>query len=126
MAPRLRRMYTYRPRRRTRGKEIYKQAIHDIKHRLSTDVNGFLVLWKQGNTTQLVNAKNQVKADFLKHSEEMLHLAEKMGPKYVRAVRNYLDSVDAIVDTSEVELDDAKVNSCFVASEKLDRELLAS
>lgn len=126
MAPRLRRMNPYHPRRRTRGKEIYKQAIHDIKHKLSTDVNGLLVLLKEGTSTQLADAKMKVKTAFLKHSEEMLHLAEKMGAKYAKSVREYLDSVDVIVHTSDLEVDNAKIHNLYSTSEKLDREISAA
>jgi len=126
MGPRLRKMYPYHPRRRTRGKELHKQAIHDIKHRISADVDGYLVLLKEGNTTQIADAQIKAKTDFLKHSEEMQHIAAKMGPKYLKAVRAYLDSVDALVHTSQQWIDNAAMHKCYTYSEKLDRELAAA
>jgi len=119
-------MYAYHPRRRTRGKELHKQAIHDIKHRISSDINSFLILLKEGNTTQITDAQTRAKTDYLKLSEEMRHIAARMGPKYVRAVRTYLDSVDAIVHTSKQWIDDAAMKQCFVTGEQLDRELAAA
>lgn len=126
MGPRLRKMYPYHPRRRTRGNQLHKQAIHDIKHRISADLNGYLVLLKEGNATQITNAQLKAKTDFLKHSEEMQHIAAKMGPKYVRVVRAYLDSVNALVHTSQQWIDDATMHTCYAYSEKLDRELAAA
>ena len=126
MGPRLRKMHAYHPRRRTRGKELHKQAIHDIKHRISSDVNSYLILLKEGNATQITDAQIRAKTDFLKLSEEMQHIATKMGPKYVRAVRSYLDSVDAVVHTSKEWIDDATMSVCYKRSEELDRELSAA
>lgn len=126
MGPRLRKMKTYRPRRRTRGKSIYKQAIHDIKHRLSSDIGSLIVLIQEGNPPKITEAQQKAKVDFLKHAEEMKQIAQKMGNKYLKAVREYLDSVDAIVHTSTPWIDDAKIRQCFVASDKLDRELEAA
>jgi hypothetical protein len=126
MGPRLRKMKSYHPRRRTRGKSIHKQAIHDIKHRLSSDLGTLLMLLKDGNKDQIVQAQEKVKSDFLKHFEEMQQIAQRMGGKYIKVVREYLDSVDTIVHTSTEWVDDAKIRQCYVASEKLDRELEAA
>jgi hypothetical protein len=126
MGPRLRKMKAYRPRRRTRGKELYKQAIHDIKHRLSADIGGFISLLKEGNTSQISEAQQKAKADFLKHSEEMQKIAQKMGNKYFKAVREYLDSLDVIVHTNATWVDEEKIRHVYVTSERLDRELAAA
>jgi hypothetical protein len=119
-------MKIYHPRRRTRGKSLHTQAIHDIKHRLSSDIGTFITFLKEGNTEQISQAQQKAKTDFLKHSEEMQQIAQKMGGKYIKAVREYLDSVDNIVHTSSTWVDDATIRQCFVASEKLDRELAAA
>jgi PHP family Zn ribbon phosphoesterase len=126
MGPRLRKMKSYHPRRRTRGKSIHTQAIHDIKHRLSSDVGTLITMLKDGNNDQITEAQLKVKSDFLKHSEEMQQIAQKMGGKYVKVVREYLDSIDNIVHTGTTWVDDSKIRECYVASEKLDRELEAA
>ena len=126
MGPRLRKMKPYHPRRRTRGKELYKQAIHDIKHRVSSDVGSFITLLKDGNESQISEAQQKAKTDFLKHSEEMQHIAKKMGNKYSKAVREYLDSVDAIIHTNSQWIDETKLRLVYITSEKLDRELEAA
>src|SRR5271170_696715 len=126
MGPRLRKMKTYHPRRRTRGKEVYKQAIFDIKHRLSRDVNGLIVLIKEGNPPQISAAQLKAKTDFQKYSEEMQQLAQKMGSKYLKAVNVYLSSVDNLVHTTSTWFDEDKIRQIYFASEKLDRELSAA
>lgn len=126
MGPRLRKMKSYHPRRRTRGKSIHTQAIHDIKHRLSSDLGTLITLLKEGSQEQIVQAQAKVKSDFQKHAEEMQQIAQRMGGKYIKVVREYLDSVDNIVHISTEWVDDAKIHECFIASEKLDRELEAA
>ncbi|HEY2809807.1 MAG TPA: hypothetical protein VGJ00_00220 [Rhabdochlamydiaceae bacterium] len=119
-------MKAYHPRRRTRGKEIYKQSIHDIKHRLSADVGGFITLLKEGNNEQITQAQLKVKGDFLKHSEEMQHVAQKMGSKYLKAVKEYLESIDTVIHASSTWIDDSKIRQIYISGEKLDRELAAA
>lgn len=126
MGPRLRKMKPYHPRRRTRGNTVHKQAINDIKHRLSSDIGSLITLIKEGNTTQISEAQQKAKNDLMKHAEEMKQIAQKMGGKYLKAVREYLDSLDAIVHTTSTWIDEAKIREVFVASDKLDRELEAA
>lgn len=126
MGPRLRKMKTYHPRRRTRGKSIYTQAIHDIKHRLNAEVGTLLTLLKDGTEEQILQAQQKAKSDFLKHAEEMQQIAQKMGGKYSKAVREYLKTVDTLVHTGTKWVDEAKIRNCYLADEKLDRELGAA
>ena len=68
----------------------------------------------------------KAKTEFHTHSEEMQELAEKMGNKYIKAVREYLDSVNEIIHSGSIEIDEAKIEKCYQSSEKLDRELAAA
>ncbi len=126
MAPRLRRMKKYYPRRRIKGLDLYKQSLHDLKHKISSDIGSLIVLVEQGNQDQITSAQQKAKSDFLKHSSEMQKIAQKMGEKYARAVRDYLDSVDTIVHSDPQWLDTAKINHCYTMSERLERELAAA
>lgn len=126
MAPRLRRMKSYRPRRRSKGLDLDKQSLHDLKHKISSDVGSLIVLFEEGNPVQISEAQQKAKSDFLKHSVEMQKIAQKMGDRYLRAVRDYLDSVDMIVHSSATWLDDAKVRHCYTMTEKLEKELTAA
>lgn len=125
MGPRLRRMRTYRPRRRRKGLTTEKQTLHDLKHKIGSDVGSLLVLIGEGNAEQITAAQQKAKNDLLKHAEEMRKIAQKMGERYAAAVRDYLDSVDTLVHTQAAWIDEAKVRTCNVMSEKLDRELAA-
>ena len=126
MAPRLRRMKKYHPRRRTKGLDLYKQSLHDLKHKISSDIGSLIVLFEEGNPDQITSAQQKAKSDFLKHSSEMQKIAQKMGEKYARAVRDYLDSVDMIVHSDPQWLDTAKINHCYTMAERLERELAAA
>lgn len=126
MAPRLRRMKSYRPRRRSKGLDLHKQALHDLKHKISSDIGSLIVLYEEGSPTQITQAQLKAKSDFLKHSTEMQKIAQKMGERYLRAVRDYLDSVDIIVHSSATWLDEAKINHCYTMTEKLEKEIAAA
>jgi len=123
MAPRLRRMKAYRPRRRAIGLDLDKQTLSDLKHKISADVGQLIILVEQGNTNQIPQAQQKAKTDFLKLSSEMQKIAQKMGERYARAVREYLDSVDSIVHSNATWLDEAKIRHCYSMTAKLEKEL---
>lgn len=126
MAPRLRRMKSYRPRRRAKQLDLHKQALHDLKHRISSDIGSLIVLFEEGNPTQITQAQQKARSHFLKHASEMQKIAQKMGERYLRAVRDYLDSVDVIVHSSSTWLDEAKISHCYSMTEKLEKEITAA
>jgi len=125
MGARLRRMKPYHPRRRGKRIDSHKQALHDLKHRLSSDIGSFIVLLKQGDQQQIVQAQQKAKSDYLKHSMDMQKIAQQMGEKYVKIVREYLDSIDQIIYTTSLWIDDAKVRNCYIMSERFDKEIVA-
>jgi hypothetical protein len=116
-------MKPWHPRRRGRGDELHKQALSDLRHRISSDIGCLIVLVEQGNINEIPAAQQRAKNDFLKHSTEMQKIAQKMGERFVRAVRNYLDSVDLIVHTNASWLDEAKIRHCFTMTQELEKEL---
>jgi hypothetical protein len=126
MAPRLRKMKPYHPRRRTKGLDLYKQTLHDLKHRISSDIGCLIVLLEEGNAGQIITAQQKAKSDFLKHAAEMQKIAQKMGDRYLRAVRDFLDSVDLIVHSNSTWLDEAKINNCYTMTERLEKEISAA
>jgi hypothetical protein len=126
MGLRLRRMKVYHPRRRTKGLDLYKQTLHDIKHKISSDIGCLIVLFEEGNSDQITSAQQKAKSDFLKFGSEMQKIAQKMGERYLRAVRDYLDSIDIIIHSNSEWLDEAKINHCYTMAEKLEKELSAA
>jgi hypothetical protein len=126
MGPRLRKMKPYHPRRRTKGLDLYKQSLHDLRHKISADVGSLIVLFEEGNLNQITSAQQKAKSDFLKHASEMQKIAQKMGERYARAVRDYLDSVDIIVHSNSEWLDEAKVSNCYTMTERLEKEIAAA
>lgn len=126
MGPRKRRMKPYRPRKRSSAIDLNKQALHDLAHKISSDVGGLIVLIEEGNTSQIASAQQKAKSDFLKHRSEMEKIAQKMGDRFVRAVRDYLDSVDMIVHSGSTWIDQEKIRQCFTMTEKLEKEISAA
>jgi hypothetical protein len=126
MAPRLRRMKKYHPRRRAKRLDLNKQALHDLQHKISTDIGSLIVLMEQGNPQQIAIVQQKAKSDYLKHAYEMQKIAQQMGDRFVRAVRDYLDSVDIIVHSNVEWLDEAKIKHCFAMTQKLEKELSAA
>lgn len=126
MGPRLRKMKPYHPRKRTKGLHLHKQSLHDLKHKISSDVGDLIVLFEEGNPLQINSARLKAKSNFLKYSQEMQKIAQKMGDRYLRAVLNYLDSIDMIVHSNSEWLDDAKISHCYTMAENLEKELSAA
>ena len=145
MAPRLRRMKPYHPRKRRakgiatqqpvpkevkhhalgNGMSTQKQVLKDLKHKISADVGTLIVFIEEGNVAKIEMAQQKAKNDFMKHSVEMQKIAEKMGDRYVQAVREYLDSVDTIVHTSAAWIDEEKIRHCHTMMEKLEKAISA-
>ena len=119
-------MKPYRPRRRSSAIDLNKQALHDLAHKISSDVGGLIVLIEEGNSSQIASAQQKAKSDFLKHRTEMEKIAQKMGDRFVRAVWDYLDSVDMIVHSGTTWIDREKIRQCFTMTEKLEKEISAA
>jgi hypothetical protein len=120
-------MKTYRPRkRRMKSLDLNRQTLQDLKHKISGDIGSLVVLIKEGDMAKILSAQQKAKTDFLKYSGEMQKIAEKMGERYMRAVRDYLDSVDTIVHSNASWIDDEKVKHCYTMTQKLEKELTAA
>jgi hypothetical protein len=123
MGQRLRRMKTYHPRRRRKGLDLDKQSLHDLKHKISSNVGRLIVLFEEGNIDQISFAQQRAKSDFLKHASDMQKIAQKMGEKYLRLVHDYLNSIDTIVHSNSEWLDQAKIRNCYLMEERLEKEI---
>jgi hypothetical protein len=119
-------MQTYHPRRRIKGLDLYKQSLHDLKHKISSNIGCLIVLYEAGNFNQIISARQKAKSDFLKYASEMQKIAQKMGERYRRAVRDYLDSIDIIVHSNLEWLDEAKISHCYTMTERLEKEIFAA
>lgn len=126
MGQRLRRMKPYHPRKRTKRVNLHRQTLRHLKHKISADVGGLIVLIREGNFMQVTHAQQKARSDFLKYAEEMRKIAQIMGTRFDRAVKDYLDSIDAIIHANATLLDDATIQNCHQMSERLERELKAA
>ncbi len=127
MAPRLRRMKAYHPRRkRVKNLSLNKQALIDIEHKISIELGALVISFEQGNLTQTEAAKIKLKSAFQKHADEMKKLAEDMGHKYPQFVADFLDSVDTILHCNPNFIDPAKISHCYNMTHRLEAELKAA
>lgn len=123
MARHLKRMKPFTPRRRRKGLKMDKQQLHDLSHLIRSDIGTFVVLLKEGNPGQALEAQQKAKTDFLKHSDEMKKIAEKIGEHVAKIVRDFLNGVDEVIHSSVECIDEAKILHCYRASDLLEKEL---
>lgn len=126
MAPRLRKMKPYHPRKRAKNIDVQKQALRDLEHKISSEISSLILQCEEGNEQQIQDAKMKAKSGYLKHSDEMQKIAQHMGDRYSKAVRDFLDSVDMIVHCNSTWIDEAKVRNCYNMTQKLEKEISAA
>jgi hypothetical protein len=119
-------MKPYYPRKRAKNVETQKQQLRDLEHRISSEVNALILLCEEGNEKEVQHAKLKAKSGYLKHSDEMQKIAQHMGERYAKAVRNYLESVDHIVHSNALWIDEAKVRQCYQMTQQLEKEITAA
>lgn len=126
MSPRLRRMKPYYPRKRAKNIETQKQLLRDLEHKISSEVNALILLREEGSENEIQAAKLKAKSGYHKHSDEMQKIAQHMGERYSKAVRNFLNSVDMIVQSSSEWIDESKVRNCYHMTQQLEKEIGAA
>lgn len=123
----LRRMKKYHPRRSSKEIKLNKQKLIDLEHQLKADVGEFLVLLKDGSEDDVLRSSQKAKSDLLKYGPDMEKVAEAIGGRMPKFVNEFLHTVDIVVhpsSPSSLWVDDAKIKSCHVATQKLEDALL--
>jgi hypothetical protein len=125
------RMRPYRKRGRPRkyppkGLSLNKQMLQDLKHHLSTDAQGVLAFMEEGNQPLANEKRLKLKSNLLKYREEIEKTALHLGTKEIRAVRAFLDSLEAIAHSESFWLDREVATAFYEASEKLEAILQAA
>ncbi len=127
----LRRMKKYHPRRSSKEIKINKQKLIDLEHQIKADVGEYLVLIKDGDQKQAIKSSQKAKNDLLKYGPDMEKVAEEIGGRMPKFVNEFLHTVDTVVhipqelsDEASLWVDDAKVQSCHTAIQKLEDALL--
>ncbi len=126
--PRLRRMKAYHPRKkrtgsRLEGKELQKQSLHDLKHKIGAKVSRYLVLLEEGNKTLLEEAHHSAKNNLMKYSSEMQKVAAELGERVNTAVQEYLSTLDQMVHLGPFYVDPEKIKQCYEVDQKLEKTL---
>jgi hypothetical protein len=124
MASRFRKMRTYHPRRSSKVIKLNKQKLIDLEHKISSDIGSLLVLMEEGSQEQIQMAAQKAKTDFLKFAPDMQKIASDIGGNFPRFVGEFLNSIYHILHSGNNWIDDAKVKSCYSATQKLESALL--
>ena len=127
----LRRMRKYHPRRSSKEIKLNKQKLIDLEHQIKSDVGEFLVLIKEGSQEDALKSYKKTRGDLLKYRPDMEKVAEEIGGRVPKCVNEFLHTVDTILQNPEspsesltLWVDDAKINSCYNATQKLENILL--
>lgn len=94
-------------------KVLERQRLADMEHKISADVNSFLVLLEEGSAADVENARRKARSDLLKWGQEMHHIAQTLGANYVESVSGYLNTIDTMLHCPTEYVDQEKINRCF-------------
>ena len=127
-----RRLNKYHPRRSSKEMKIHKQKLSDLEHKIAADVGELLVLLKEGSPEKVQEISEQTKTDLLKFGPQMKEIALDIGAPFPKIVKDFLCTVDLLIHFKEKDskapfylwVDDAKIQSCFLVTDKLERALL--
>jgi len=127
----LRRMRKYHPRRSSKEIKLNKQKLIDLEHQIKADVGEFLVLIKEGSHEQALKSHQKTKGDLLKYKPDMEKVAEEIGGRVPKYVTEFLSTIDRMLqcpqgpnESFSLWVDEAKINSCYNATRKLEDSLL--
>lgn len=127
----LRRMKKYHPRRSSKEIKLNKQRLIDLEHQIKADVGEFLVLIKEGMGEEAVKSSQKTKSALLKFGPDMEKVAAEIGGRLPKSVHEFLRTIDRLLPPSHVApassslwVDQAKIESCHTATQKLEDLLL--
>lgn len=102
---------------------LEKQRLSDMEHTVSADVGNFLVLLEEGSAADIEVARKKARGDLLKWGQEMQHIAQTLGGRYVKAVSEYINSIDTVLHCPTDFVDEEKVSDCFHTTRALEKML---
>lgn len=101
----IRHMKKYTPRRRRSNKDIQKRQLQDFEHLLDMDLGTFLVLFEEGTTKQIEQARSKMRSDLLKYGSDMEAIGRDLGEGFPEYIRNYLKTMNHIIQNSASTID---------------------
>lgn len=103
-------MKKYIPRRRRSNKLVQKRQLQDFEHLLDMNVGTFLVLAEEGTLKQVENARAKMRSNLLKYGSEMEAIGRDLGEGFPEYIRNYLKTMNQIVQNSGSTVDPEIIN----------------
>lgn len=110
MKNKVRHMKKYTPRRRRSNKLMQKRQLQDFEHLLDMNVGTFLILAEEGTLKQVENARAKMRSNLLKYGSEMEAIGRDLGEGFPEYIRNYLKTMNQIVQNSGTTVDPEIIN----------------
>jgi len=110
MAKKFRHMKTYKPRRRRSNKLIQKQQLKDLEHLLDMDIGCFLILVEEGTPKQIMQSRNKIRSNLLRYGSDMEAIGRDLGEGFPEYIRNYLKTMNEVVQNSSSVIDPEVLN----------------
>jgi len=110
MKNKLRHMKKYSPRRRRSNKELQKRQLKDFEHLLDMDLGCFLILVEEGNPKQIQHARAKIRSNLLRYGSEMEGIGRDLGEGFPEYIRNYLKTMNDVVQNSASKIDPEILN----------------
>ena len=127
----LRKMKKYDPRRSSKEIKLNKQKLIDLEHHIKADVGELFVLLKEGSQEDVLKSSQKTKNDLLKFGPDMEKVAADNGGRFPKFVNEFLHTVDTVLhspanspNSNSLWVDDAKIHSCYIATQRLEDALL--
>ena len=93
--PRMMKKYT--PRRRKSSKELLKQQICHTENLLHMDLSSYLILSRQGNPRQIIQARAKIHTSIRRYSKELQAIANDLGERFPELIAHYLEATRALI-----------------------------
>ncbi|MBS0629984.1 MAG: hypothetical protein JSS30_07180 [Verrucomicrobia bacterium] len=110
MKNKLRHMKKYSPRRRRSNKAIQKRQLKDFEHLLDMDLGCFLILAEEGTPKQIGQARAKIRSNLLRYGSDMEAIGRDLGEGFPEYIRNYLKTMNQIVQNSSSKIDPEVLN----------------
>lgn len=131
MTLKVRRTKKYIPRRSSKLIKLNKQRLSDLETMIQSDVGQLLSSAKEGSNPNISAISQKTKTDFLKFGPDMQKIADELGGAFPKKVSVFLSSIDKVLHSQKEDsatfhflVDDAKIKSCFKATQSLEQALL--
>lgn len=132
MTLKVRKLKEYHPRRSSKVMKLNKQRLSDLENIIRSDTLELTRLVKEGNAPNIETISQRTRQNLSKVGPEMKKIADEIGGAFPKKVSVFLASVDTMLHLQKENtssnihfwIDDAKLQSCYKATQSLEQALL--